>query len=761
MSDKDKLLVGDAEAEIRQLNKIVDAFNSINKSIDKSNASLNNFSSRLKSLKGELSDTAKTARNEFRLGDNDRRAVSRNNSSSGNKNQSKIIEGEFKELVADIKREATKDTTRYLSNIIGAKNKDKMQIVLNIAAKGKSLIDIGKLASAGGKAGTAAKLGSAGGASAGANVGAGAAIGAGSVATAGLAVAVLGLAAAAAQGQKRTSEFSSAMITLGRSLNDTQKSSINTNNSLREGTNALSNFIDDITMKTRELFNIFAAGLGTLIGNIDASYKGENKVDATLSTADISTRLRESGYDLDSAEHMASITRQIGKNVANIFGEKDQEDTIKKIADAWIDGSNAAAKYGAIVDDNTLAGYMASQGVDIVNVEITDAMKQYYRLQLLQTELAQSDSRIRQKQIQDWKKLGLMMDSTKQKLFSFDEVIQLSAQDYNIPVVDSDGNPVSGDKLDDKIIGNKVPLEPKLDPDKVADCRAKLDELCKNRSIGIDVGINNPEIIKELRNEFGKDIVANVKLRVSKETLADAEAEEQNNYMESYFQNAVEESMLQAGTNSNRILIDRTSTNANAVPITSRAGGFDISSARVSRYEDALKEADAISGYDIMNTSESERLKGLLTLITMPAVAANASSALGKIFSGGAASAVASSAMSGNKVVDISSYFMNKASGFAGGGIGTKESLIHAFEGNHAEAVIPLETQAGIDYLANAMREANTNQGTNGGNNIEISLNVGTLIADNEEQIDKMTRMISDRLGILLNDRGGLGYGSF
>jgi len=753
MSDKDKLLVGDAEAEIRQLNKIVDAFNSINRSIDKSNDSLNNFSSRLKSLKGELSDTAKTARNEFRLGDNSRRTINRNNSSSEYKKQSKIIDGEFKELVADIKREATKDTTKYLSNIIGAKNKDKMQIVLNIAAKGKSLIDIGKLASAGGKAGTAAKLGSAGGASAGANVGAGAAIGAGSVAAAGLAVAVLGLAAAAAQGQKRTSEFSSAMITLGRSLNDTQKSSINTNNSLREGTNALSNFIDDITMKTRELFNIFAASLGTLIGNIDASYKGENKIDATVSSADISTRLRESGYDLDSAKNMASITRQIGKNVANIFGEKDQEDTIKKIADAWIDGSNAAAKYGAIVDDNTLAGYMASQGVDIVNVEITDAMKQYYRLQLLQTELAQSDSRIRQKQIQDWKKLGLMMDSTKQKLFSFDEVIQLSAQDYNIPVVDSDGNPVSGDKLNDKIIGNKAPLEPKLDPDKVADCRAKLDELCKNRSIGIDVGINNPEIIKELRDEFGKDIVANVKIRVSKQTLADAEAEEQNNYMESYFQNAVEESMLQAGTNS---------IANNATKITDSSIGNNTNNVlkAINEYKNkgtnSSQKLEKYNGAYLFGTTLDKNLKALGTGLGL---ATGGAAAVGGLT--GLTGAASASTGTVSNVIDIGSRMLKNVSGFAGGGIGTKESLITAFEGNHAEAVIPLETQAGIDYLANAMREANTNQVTNGGNNIEISLNVGTLIADNEEQIDKMTRMISDRLGILLNDRGGLGYGSF
>lgn len=752
MSDKDKLLVGDAEAEIRQLNKIVDAFNSINRSIDKSNDSLNNFSSRLKSLKSELSDTAKTARNEFRLGDSSRRTLNRNNSSSEYKKQSKIIDGEFKELVADIKREATKDTTRYLSNIIGAKNKDKMQIVLNIAAKGKSLIDIGKLASAGGKASIPAKLGSTGGASAGANVGAGAAIGAGSVATAGLAVAVLGLTAAAAQGQKRTSEFSSAMITLGRSLNDAQKSSINTNNSLREGTNALSNFIDDITMKTRELFNIFAAGLGTLIGNIDESYKGENKIDATVSTADISTRLRESGYDLDSAKNMASITRQIGKNVANIFGEKDQEDTIKKIADAWIDGSNAAAKYGAIVDDNTLAGYMASQGVDIVNVEITDAMKQYYRLQLLQTELAQSDSRIRQKQIQDWKKLGLMMDSTKQKLFSFDEVIQLSAQDYNIPVVDSDGNPVSGDKLDGKIIGNKAPLEPKLDPDKVADCRAKLDELCKNRSIGIDVGINNPEIIKELQAEFGKDIVANVKIRVSRQTLEDAEAEEQNNYMESYFQNAMTESMLQAGTNSiaNTAKITNSSSENNTNSVLEAINEYK------NKNTNSSQKLEKYNGAYLFGTTLDKNLKALgagLSLATGGAAAVGG-------FTGLTGAASASTGTVSN-VIDIGSRMLKNVSGFAGGGIGTKESLITAFEGNHAEAVIPLETQAGIDYLANAMREANTNQVTNGGNNIEISLNVGTLIADNEEQIDKMTRMISDRLGILLNDRGGLSYGSF
>lgn len=753
MSDNDKLLVGNAEAEIRQLNKIVDAFNSINRSIDRSNDSLKDFSGRLKSLKGELSDTAKTARNEFKLGDNSRRTVGINNNSSGNKNQSKIIEGEFKELVADIKREATRDTTRYLSNIIGTKNKDKMQIVLNIAAKGKSLIDIGKLASAGGKASTAAKLGGAGSAGTGAGAGTSAAIGAGSVAAAGLAVAVLGLAAAAAQGQKRTSEFSSAMVTLGRSLNDTQKSSINTNNSLREGTNALSNFIDNLTMKTRELFNIFAAGLGTLIGNIDESYKGENKVDATISKADIATRLRESGYDLDSAENMAGITRQLGKNVANKFGDKDQEETIKKIADAWIDGSNAAAKYGAIVDDNTLAGYMASQGVDIVNVEITDAMKQYYRLQLLQTELAQSDSRVRQKQIQDWKKLGLMMDSTKQKLFSFDEVIQLSAQDYNIPVVDSDGNLVDGDKLDDKKIGlfgdKKIPLNPELDPYKVSDCRLKLEELCKNRNIGIDVGINNPEILQELRTEFGKDIVTQVKLEVNSEALEEAENEIQKEIAESQSNVAI----------SNSLTVANAKANTNSASVKDSNSTNNVLKA-INEYnrknKNTNQKLETYKGAYLYGTTLDKNLRALGTGLGL---ATGGAAAVGGIT--GLTGAASASTGTVSNVIDIGSRMLKNVSGFAGGGIGTKESLITAFEGNHAEAVIPLETQAGIDYLANAMKEANINHGATGGNNIEISLNVGTLIADNDEQIDKMTRMISDRLGILLNDRGSLDYGNF
>ena len=96
---------------------------------------------------------------------------------------------------------------------------------------------------------------------------------------------------------------------------------------------------------------------------------------------------------------------------------------------------------------------------------------------------------------------------------------------------------------------------------------------------------------------------------------------------------------------------------------------------------------------------------------------------------------------------------------FATGGIGTKESLITAFENDKAEAVIPLESQAGVDYLANAMREAGGMAGAN--NNIEVNLNVGMMVADNEEQIDRLTRMISDKLGQLMEDRGSLDYGSF
>ena len=45
-------------------------------------------------------------------------------------------------------------------------------------------------------------------------------------------------------------------------------------------------------------------------------------------------------------------------------------------------------------------------------------MKQYYRYELMQTELNADSNDAMQNQIKQWKQLGMQIDATKQKLYS-------------------------------------------------------------------------------------------------------------------------------------------------------------------------------------------------------------------------------------------------------------------------------------------------------------------------------------------------------
>ena len=169
----------------------------------------------------------------------------------------------------------------------------------------------------------------------------------------------------------------------------------------------------------------------------------------------------------------------------------------------------------------------------------------------------------------------------------------------------------------------------------------------------------------------------------------------------------------------------------------------------------------------------------------MPAQAAYGGAALGKIGSAISSAAGATTSTSakvastsGSQIIDryqlleaynkkhpltaeaINSYFMNKASGFAAGGIGTKESIIHAFEGDKAEAVIPLESQQGVDYLANALQQAGAGDG-GGSSSVVVNVNLSGLnLADNDAQWERVGRKISEVIEIQTQRRGKLSYGS-
>lgn len=248
-------------------------------------------------------------------------------------------------------------------------------------------------------------------------------------------VALLGKAGIDAS--KSGSQAAKAMTSVGKELGTVQKRSLSVQDNLSKLGNKFSNLLN----LGGDLVNVVFEPLLKILNGLTAGIpdtEDRGKVGAySLYT---SSSAKQSGFSLGSADALATGTYNLAQDLTEgvAKGEKAY-DVARKLADAWLSGSDAAKEYGVVVNDTVLAGYMASKGVDIVNVEITEAMRQYYRYQLLTEEVNSSNKKAMQDQIKQWTQLGMVIDKTKGKLFSFDEVINLEAFDTAIPEVPSAG----------------------------------------------------------------------------------------------------------------------------------------------------------------------------------------------------------------------------------------------------------------------------------------------------------------------------------
>ena len=332
--------------------------------------------------------------------------------------------------------------------------------VLGSISKSKDLKNLSKEASKFAKSGVAASKGMAG-------LAGGVA---GLASTAAVAIPVItAVAAALGVAIKAGQEYHKVNVEMARSLemvNDAQSESgrqaIETANKLVDVKNQWTRIGEDLTSVFEPLFNLavdFVSVIGNAIESVtdtldktndknytmfDSKFKwytqgleggsGEPESTSLPVLGDIASSAKQSGFTNQSAANLAIGTYDTAMELAHKYGQEASK-VAQDLADAWLTGSDAAKEYGIVVNDQVLAGYMASQGVDIVNVEITDAMKQYYRYQLMMEQAAQSNSDAMSEQIKDWTQLGAIIDKTKGKLFSFDEVINMEGFDPTIPEV--------------------------------------------------------------------------------------------------------------------------------------------------------------------------------------------------------------------------------------------------------------------------------------------------------------------------------------
>lgn len=285
-----------------------------------------------------------------------------------------------------------------------------------------------------------------------------------------LAAAAFGAAALAGKSAyDRNIELNRSLMAMGATSSELTKSTMDTNNQLIGIKNTWTRIGNDLAQIFKPFYEILidvidAVGkfvesitgpLSDALGEEDKQKKysttdskarwytkdleektGEPESKSLPTIGDIASSAKQSGFDNKSAANLGIGTYDTAMKLAKEYGQEASE-VAKKLADAWLKGSDAAKEYGIVVDDQVLAGFMASKGVDIVNTQITDAMKQYYRYQLMQEEAANSNSDAMQDLIKEWKQLGAVIDKTKNKLFSFDEVINLEAFDPTIPEVET------------------------------------------------------------------------------------------------------------------------------------------------------------------------------------------------------------------------------------------------------------------------------------------------------------------------------------
>lgn len=238
--------------------------------------------------------------------------------------------------------------------------------------------------------------------------------------------AIKGLNDVTEEQSKRMTEFARSMDILGKSMTSGQK--------------ALADY-SELSMQFDNLKERVKEGLAEMFAGSDfkalkefpvAAYEyftgsdlsQESDITKANTIASITAQAKQTGMSADLAQELATKTYNAGSKLRQP-GEA-ASDVASRLAEAWLSGGSSAADLGIVADDQTLTGYMADVwGKDISNVEITDAMKAYYRFMMVMQQGADSNTDYLQDMIGQWKTLGQQIEKTKNQLFSFDEVINL------------------------------------------------------------------------------------------------------------------------------------------------------------------------------------------------------------------------------------------------------------------------------------------------------------------------------------------------
>lgn len=644
------------------------------------------------------------------------------------------------------------------------------------------------------------------------------------------------------EASKNSASFARSIKELGINLDDVGETALSNEKnikSLKNRWNNIKQYMGEALGGVEEKFTGFLDDLLKLTGVPDTERK--DKLGGIQ--ADISNRARQSGFSLDSSRALAGGTYSAALGLSEKYPDSEIQasDIAKKLADAWLTGSAAAKEYGVVVNDQVLAGYLWNlKNIDIANVQITDAQKQRYRYELMMEELGAESSDAMQDLIRKWTQLGFIIDKTKGKLFSFDEVINITAADSKIPEVvgglysiqDAGGSGSSGGDSGSglPIVAPSLPTEspmpfPATNPvtvpvtvtgkEQVDVLQRSLEKVYAYAAVPVTVpvsvgnainGLNTVlEKLTSIYSYAGRNLGFNI-APSGLQILQQAEALlERVRQLAGYSQPAAKTvtvptdatsktysgNLSYAGTKSPSTVTVPTGATGKTYAgnlsylqnsVQQPVRGFNIQDKKTSLFDKLSYTASSTLGgiKDFFTASnikkqnetfparkswedsfmEKSLPKGMDKDTVKNIIDANKYFGLSsKILIGGVAAGMANKLFPSTRGIGGSALSGASSLGFADGGIGTREMTANLFENNKKEAVIPLESQSGIDYLSKAMEQANNNSGAAGGDiTINLSLS-GVNVADNNETWERVGRKIAEVIDVQRQRRGELTYG--
>lgn len=245
------------------------------------------------------------------------------------------------------------------------------------------------------------------------------------------------------EAQENLNKAAQSLTAMGVGLTDSQNTAMESAASRNRLSNRWKNFRNNVGIT--DFWNNMAYGIDTALEAVGGTSATEPDSVKYGAMAYGTNKAYQSGFNWQSSVNLGeNIYDVLADLVAQKFPQfkGDESAVTASLVDAIFSGSSKSIEdFGLNIDSDVLTGWAATRNernsgqanLDLVNVEYTEAYKQLLRYEMLLEQLSEDSIAARQKDIQQWKTLGSVMEKCKQTLFSFDEVINLNAYDTTIP----------------------------------------------------------------------------------------------------------------------------------------------------------------------------------------------------------------------------------------------------------------------------------------------------------------------------------------